>query len=91
VVTGFVFHTMLVASAFMLVKGKPDDRRPESHSGGQRAAVHCPSSGFEKWVRSISGVRTLNTSFDHFDTRAVTWRFGERRVAGHDGSIERLA
>jgi len=26
VVTGFVFHTMLVASAFMLVKGKPDDR-----------------------------------------------------------------
>jgi len=33
----------------------------------------------------------VTTSFDHFDTRAVTWRFGERRVAGHDGSIERLA
>jgi len=45
----------------------------------------------EKWVRSISGVRTLSTSFDHFDVRAVTWRFGERRVAGHDGSIEHLA
>ena len=33
----------------------------------------------------------LSTLFDHFDVRAVTWRFGERRVAGHDRSIERLA
>ena len=33
----------------------------------------------------------MNTSLDHFDVRPVTWRFGERRVAGHDRSIERLA
>src|ERR1700687_4713627 len=35
--------------------------------------------------------RLLSTSFDHFDVRTVTWRFGERRVAGHNRSIERLA
>lgn len=45
----------------------------------------------DKWVRSISGIRTSSTSFDDFDVRAVTWRFGEWRVAGHDGGIKRLA
>jgi len=34
--------------------------------------------------------RVLNTSFNHLDLRAVTWRLGERRVAGDDRRIERL-
>jgi hypothetical protein len=91
VVTGFVFNTMLVAIAFMLVKG--------NLTIGVLNLIQVVNSllfmvlpvATEKWVRSISGVRTLSTSRDHFDVRAVTWRFGERRVAGHDGSIERLA
>jgi hypothetical protein len=46
VVTGFVFHNMLVASAFMLVKGNLTIGVPESHSGGRLAAVHRPSRGY---------------------------------------------
>ena len=34
--------------------------------------------------------RLLDTSLNHFDVRPVTWRFGERRVAGDDRRIERL-
>src|SRR3990170_4277568 len=30
------------------------------------------------------------TSLNHFDSRSVTWRLGERRVAGDDRRIERL-
>ena len=29
-------------------------------------------------------------SLDHFDVRPVTWRVGERRVAGDDRCIKRL-
>jgi hypothetical protein len=32
----------------------------------------------------------LDTSLDHFDVCRVTWRVGERRVAGDDRRIERL-
>ena len=34
--------------------------------------------------------RVLNTSLNHFDLRAATWRLGERRVAVDDRYIERL-
>jgi len=34
--------------------------------------------------------RFLNTSFNRFDSRAVAWCRGERRVAGDDRRIERL-
>ena len=44
-VTGFVFHTMPVASAFML-EGNTDDRVLSLISGNELAAVHCPSRGY---------------------------------------------
>jgi hypothetical protein len=46
------------------------------------------------WLRdTVSAgrrVHVLNTSLNHFDLRAVTWRRGERCVAGDDRRIERL-
>lgn len=33
---------------------------------------------------------SLNTSLNHFDKRPMTWRLGERRVAGDERRIERL-
>ena len=33
---------------------------------------------------------SANTSLNHFDSRPVTWRPGERRVAGDDRRIQRL-
>src|SRR5882724_11188734 len=41
-------------------------------------------------LRTALLTRLLNTSLNHFNVRPVTWRLGERRVAGDDRRIERL-
>ena len=54
-VTGFVFHTMLVASAFMLVKGNLTIRVLSLIQVINSLLFILLPVATEKWVRSISG------------------------------------
>ena len=76
-------------------------RRQSATSGGNLrsngAGIAVASNGDDLAVRDVNVLGERNDaedggrcSLNHFDVNPVTWRFGERRVAGDDRRIEGL-
>jgi len=57
---------------------------------GCRRFIVEKKSAFEHQVDLEMEVQKSKESLNHFDFRAVTWRPGERRVAGDDRRIKRF-